>query len=217
MSPRAYRLGERAPRVEETRRQILGAALKLFPARGVHGVSIEAVANAAGVSRGIVYHHFGSKQGLLDAMNLYLMHDARLDRVWAAAQHEDAVTGLREFLKETCRFHSKTASAIHIGRYLALTDADARKSFEASYIRARKLFLSGLVARLADEGHLHPEWSREDAVEALMVLTSAESFDSLVRYAKRSLTEGAALLSRMATVFLTDRSPAEPERQPAHG
>ena len=208
MSPRAYRLGERAPQVEETRRQILDAALKLFPARGVQGVSVEAVANAAGVSRGIVYHHFGSKRGLLDAMNLHLMHDARLDRVWAAAQHEDAVTGLHEFLKENCRFHSKTASAIHIGRYLALTDADARKSFEESYIRARKRFLRGLIARLADEGRLHPEWTPEDAVEVLMVLTSAESFESVVRYASRSLDEGAALLSRMAAVFLKDRSAA---------
>lgn len=208
MSPRAYRLGERAPQVEQTRRQILSAALKLFPARGVHGVSVEAVADAAGVSRGIVYHHFGSKRGLLDAMNLHLMQDAGLDRVWAAAQHENAVTGLNEFLKENCRFHSKTASAIHIGRYLALTDAAARKSFEASYIRTRKLFLSALVARLADQGQLHPEWTPKDAVEVLMVLTSAESFDSVVRYANRSLDEGAALLSRMAAVFLANRSAA---------
>lgn len=208
MSPRAYRLGERAPQVEETRRQILAAALKLFPARGVHGVSIEAVADAAGVSRGIVYHHYGSKRGLLDAMNLHLMQDAGLDRVWEAAQHENAVTGLHEFLRQNCRFHSKTASAIHIGRYLALTDADARKSFEASYVTARKLFLSGLVARLADQGHLHPEWTPEDAVEVLMVLTSAESFDSVVRYANRSLDEGAALLSRMASVLLADRHAA---------
>ncbi len=199
MSPRAYRLGERAPQVEETRRQILAAALKLFPSRGVHGVSVEAVADAAGVSRGIVYHHFGSKR------DLHLMQDAGLDRVWEAAQHEDAVTGLHEFLRQNCRFHSKTASAIHIGRYLALTDPDVRKSFEASYIRARKLFLKGLVARLAEEGHLHPEWTPEDAVEVLMVLTSAESFDSVVRYAKRSLDEGAALLARMAAVFIAKR------------
>lgn len=208
MSPRAYRLGERAPQVEETRRQILEAALRLFPARGVHGVSVEAVAHAAGVSRGIVYHHFDSKRGLLDAMNLHLMQNAELDRVWEAALHEDAVTGLHEFLKQNCRFHSKTASAVHIGRYLALTDADARKSFEASYVRTRKLFLEGVVARLADQGHLHPKWTPKDAVEVLMVLTSAESFDSVVRYANRSLDEGAALLSRMAAVFLTDPSAA---------
>lgn len=182
--------------------------MQLFPAQGVHGVSVEAVAEAAGVSRGIIYHHFGSKRGLLDAMNLHLTQDAGLDRVWAAAQREDAVTALHEFLKENCRFHSKTSAAIHIGRYLALTDVEAQKSFEATYIRARKAFLNGLVARLADQGLLHPEWTSEDAVEVLMVLTTAESFDSAVRYAKRSLDEGAALLSRMAAVLLVDRSAA---------
>lgn len=100
-------------------------------------------------------------------------------------------------------------SGEYIGRYLALTDADARKSFEASYVKARKSFLSGLVARLAEQDScLHPEWTEEDAIEALMVLTSAESFESVVRYANRSLDDGAALLCRMAAVFLANRRAA---------
>lgn len=206
MSPRPYQLGERAPQVEETRRRILKAALSLFPSKGVHNVSVGAVAEAAGVSRGIVYHHFGSKRGLLDAMNLHLQQVGGLDRVWKAAQHEDAVTGLRDFLRENCSFLSKTASAIHIGRYLALTDADARKSFEATYIRGRELFLTELVGRLVDEGQLHPLWTREDAIEALMVLTSAEAFESVVVYTKRTLDEGAEILFRMASAFLAHPS-----------
>lgn len=206
MSPRPYQLGERAPQVEDTRRRILRAALSLFPSKGVHNVSVGAVAEAAGVSRGIVYHHFGSKRGLLDAMNLHLQQVGGLDRVWEAAKHKDAVTGLRDFLTENCRFHSKTAAAIHIGRYLALTDADARESFEATYMRGRKLFLTELVNRFTDEGQLHHLWTRDDAIEALMVLTSAEAFESVVVYAKRPLDEGAEILFRMAGVFLAHPS-----------
>lgn len=206
MSPRPYRLGERESQVEDTRRRILRAALSLFPSKGVHNVSIGAVAEAAGVSRGIVYHHFGSKRGLLDAMNTKLMKEGGLDSVWQAAHHTDIVTGLRDFIGENCRFHSVTASAIHIGRYLSLTDADARRSFEASYVTTRKLFLTGVVDRLAEEGHLHPVWTREEAVNALMVLTGAEAFDSVVIYAKRSLEDGADTLFRMASVLLTDRA-----------
>lgn len=170
--------------------------------KGVHNVSVGAVAEAAGVSRGIVYHHFGSKRGLLDAMNLHLLELGGLDRVWNAAQHNDPVTGLRDLLRENCSFLSKTASAIHIGRYLALTDADARRSFEATYIMGRKLFLTEVVARLADEARLDPLWTQDDAVEALMVLTSAEAFESVVVYAKRPLDEGAETLFRMASAFL---------------
>lgn len=202
MSPRPYRLGERQSQVERTRERVLRAALKLFPSKGVHNVSIEAVAAAAGVSRGIVYHHFGSKRGLIDAMNMNLMQKAGLEHVWQAAQHPDAVTGLRDFFRENCKFLSATASAIHIGRYLSLSDVDARRSFVASYVTARKVFLASVIDRLGGQGRLDPQWARDDAIDVLMVLTGAEAYESVVVFAKRSLDEGAETLFRMASVLL---------------
>jgi AcrR family transcriptional regulator len=51
----------------ETRRRILACALALFGAHGVDGVSIRAIASAAGVTLATVHHYFGSKDELYAA------------------------------------------------------------------------------------------------------------------------------------------------------
>ena len=50
------------------REQILDVTKSIVDQRGFHAVSIEAVARAAGISRPIVYEHFESLQGLLEAL-----------------------------------------------------------------------------------------------------------------------------------------------------
>lgn len=44
--------------------QLLNVALELFIAHGYQGTSMEDIASAAGVTRPIVYNHFGSKDGI---------------------------------------------------------------------------------------------------------------------------------------------------------
>jgi TetR/AcrR family transcriptional repressor of mexJK operon len=51
----------------EKRASILEAAMSLFPARGYDGASMEAIAQAAGVSKLTVYSHFADKEALFGA------------------------------------------------------------------------------------------------------------------------------------------------------
>lgn len=55
-------------RKTETRRRLLDAAADLFAAKGVHAVSLEAIAEAADRTTGAIYAHFGGKAGLLLAL-----------------------------------------------------------------------------------------------------------------------------------------------------
>lgn len=52
----------------ERREQLLDVTKSLAVERGFHALSIEAVAREAGITRPIVYGHFGDLSGLLDAM-----------------------------------------------------------------------------------------------------------------------------------------------------
>ena len=52
----------------ETREQVLDAAEQVFLERGVGHASLAEVADAAGVTRGAIYHHFASKAELFEAM-----------------------------------------------------------------------------------------------------------------------------------------------------
>lgn len=60
-----YRLGLRAQQAANTRRAVLEAATELFTARGYAATSVDAIAEAAGVSRSTVFTAAGGKPWLL--------------------------------------------------------------------------------------------------------------------------------------------------------
>lgn len=62
---------DRASEDLTARARIRDAALRLFTERGIDGTSIRDIAAAAGVSSGLIRHHFGSKEALRDACDAY--------------------------------------------------------------------------------------------------------------------------------------------------
>ena len=65
--------GERPAEDLTARARIRDAALRLFAERGLDGTSIGDIENAAGVSGGLVRHHFGSKDDLRTACDSYAL------------------------------------------------------------------------------------------------------------------------------------------------
>jgi len=65
--------GERSAEDLTARARIRDAALALFAERGVDGATIRDIANSAGVSGGLVRHHFGSKDELRAACDSYAL------------------------------------------------------------------------------------------------------------------------------------------------
>jgi TetR/AcrR family fatty acid metabolism transcriptional regulator len=53
---------------EERRRQILQAAVRAFARKGYHSCRVSDIATEAGVAYGLVYHYYGSKEALLQAI-----------------------------------------------------------------------------------------------------------------------------------------------------
>lgn len=85
VSPRA----RRRPRDSElTHRRILDAAQSLVLSHGFAGTSVDAIADAAGVTKGAFFHHFDSKAALARALlGRYAAGDAEhLDRHLATAE-----------------------------------------------------------------------------------------------------------------------------------
>lgn len=57
-----------AERTQATRDALIGAARRLFTERGYDDVGTEEIVRAAGVTRGALYHQFGDKASLLEAV-----------------------------------------------------------------------------------------------------------------------------------------------------
>jgi AcrR family transcriptional regulator len=73
---------------EERRRAILNAAQEVFAGRGYHGSSIDEIAQAAGISKALIYEHFPSKKDL--HVSLLDMHVQELfDRLAASAATDE--------------------------------------------------------------------------------------------------------------------------------
>src|ERR1041384_208447 len=67
--PGALRPAPRWRRRPELRpRQILAAAAKVFPRKGLHGATLESVARQAGITKGTIYLYYRNKEDLFIAM-----------------------------------------------------------------------------------------------------------------------------------------------------
>ena len=84
----------RTERRARTRDDLVDAADALFSANGFHATSVDAVADAAGYTKGAVYSNFASKEALFLAV-----YDRRADEAAAAIEREleeapDPITGI---------------------------------------------------------------------------------------------------------------------------
>ena len=61
-------MAEKSSAVEDKRRQLLDAAVRVFARKGFHASRVGDIAEEAGVAHGLLYHYFKSKDQVLEAV-----------------------------------------------------------------------------------------------------------------------------------------------------
>ena len=161
-----------------TRARILEAALAEFRDRGYELTGLRRIAAAARVTTGAVYNHFGSKEGLFDA--LVGESAAELVAAWTAGRDGDAGTPPADMPADrTGRSADRTAafSADRTGRILDLVYSRV-EIFELLLCRARGTGYERLpeqLARIEAEAYRRLPGITDSAADRLLVRTLAAS------------------------------------------
>src|SRR6266545_4252189 len=91
-------LGRRERRKEETRRQIVQAAMKLFEKKGIFGTTVEEITEAADVGKGTFFNYFPAKEAILSALA-----ERQLGVINQAVEKAEDAETVRPILKQMCK------------------------------------------------------------------------------------------------------------------
>jgi TetR/AcrR family transcriptional regulator len=86
-----------------TRSAIMSAAVREFADKGYDGARVDEIAMHAGVNKNLLYHHFGSKDGLFAAVLEYTYEAIRRRQKDLELRDMDPVTGMRKLVIFTGR------------------------------------------------------------------------------------------------------------------
>ena len=128
---------------------LLDAALRVYGESGEQGLTVNAVTRASGVSLGSLYHHFGSIDGLVDALLMRWL-ERLLDETAAALRGADTaregigalvrayLAFVREHRDAALLLHSSRADRVGMKRAGELRDTqEARVSAFALWLEPR--------------------------------------------------------------------------------
>jgi AcrR family transcriptional regulator len=172
------------------REAILAAAEEVFARRGYHGAALEDIAQAAGISKALIYEHFASKRELhASLLNAHV--EEIFQRLQASAApgqpgEERLRRGIDAFLsfveehREAWRALFRDAADPEVGEFIervqtqataviaALIAADPDAPPDEQAIEMHAALLSGAVQSLANWWHDHREVARATLVDAAM-------------------------------------------------
>jgi len=184
---RQYRSDLRTSQARETRRAIVAAASRLFVERGYGATTIDAVADAAGVSRKTVFTAVGGKVELLKvALDWAVAGDDRPVAVAERAEmrqlfeQSDPVVLLTGWARILVGIDARVAPLFQALEVAAGIDSEARALVEQSQhqrLDAARL----IIERLQGLDVLTNDLTESEAVDLAWLATDGALFDRLVR------------------------------------
>lgn len=152
MSPRNAVYNELAR--EQTTKAILDAALSLFAQLGFNNTSISAIAKKAGISKGLIYHYFASKEIILYTLfdNLQSLGDDLMDQ---AISIQDPRDSLRYILDAQFDFITNNSELMRLIIGLSL-QPDAMSQLSSSIEAATNQQIEKFNTILTQLGYTNP-------------------------------------------------------------
>jgi AcrR family transcriptional regulator len=162
------------------------AALELFAERGYDATSIAAIGDRAGITKSVIYHHFGSKSGLYTAVCTRQTADL-VEAVRQVVSDDSKRARFRDGVDAYLSFLAERPAAWQLllrDRPAEPALAELHERLEAERTEAMTRLLAGPRKRISQAQHLdlvavairayagwwfgHPDVRREKVAEAIM-------------------------------------------------
>src|SRR6266516_1886536 len=153
------------PTRDDTREKLFEAAARMFEEQGIGGASIEAIAAAAGFSRGAFYSNFKSKDELIIAMledHVAQTVQRNLDLLARHTTADDFINALRTMDRSR---HDPLGRSplLHMEMILFVARAEKRRPELAKRLRARRKLIADIVETTSKNSGgnpaLNPAWT----------------------------------------------------------
>jgi AcrR family transcriptional regulator len=201
------------PTRDDTREKLFEAAARVFEEQGIGGASIEAIAAAAGFTRGAFYSNFKSKDELIIAM-LEDHVEQSIGRIRDLLERHRNLADFIEALKTMGRSQQDPlgrSPLLHMEMILFVARAEKRRPELAKRLRARRKLVTDIIETTArNSGRtviLNPAWA------GALVLALEDGF-RLHRLIDQHRPRASAIgdLQRAMGISLLTRDPARESR-----
>jgi AcrR family transcriptional regulator len=200
---------ERMDSMHPTKRQLLETTLRLMTELGPDSVTVDAVLEASGVSRGSLYHHFGSFPDFMDYANAvrYSTYvDASIAGIVAvvtgAKGKAELLEGARMLTRQTAQTAPNRADRLRI---LAL--AAQRPGLRALLSTEQQRLTNETAAALGaarDRGWLRPGLDTKVAAVLIQAYTLGKIVDDIAEEHIPAEAWEAMIMDLMAKVFFSE-------------
>jgi AcrR family transcriptional regulator len=121
---------------ERTQRRILDAARRIFATRGIDGARVDAIAARAGTNKRMLYHYFGSKDGLFRAVLRQRLADRSPTSIPARVGPERLADLQDRLAAQPDYVRLLMWEALERGRRRPLEEEEARRAVLAEWVDA---------------------------------------------------------------------------------
>jgi len=212
---RSYKSSLRQRQAGDTRRRIVEAAQQLLKSLGYGGMTIEGIAQRAGVSAQTIYAIFKSKTGILTALLDRSMFGPDYDEVVRQTlSTSDPENRLRSAASVARQLRSAQSAAFDLMRGAGVVAPELAK-LEQQRERLRYAGEKGVINFLRDSGSLRPELTDKTARDIFWMLTGGDVYRMLVRERGWSPQKYEDWLADTLVRSLLSRARANPVRSPA--
>ena len=141
----------------EGRQKLVRTALALFAEKGFDSVTVRDIASACGVSVGLISHHFGSKEGLREAVDKYFIRQFEETLYARPPAGGEGRGGFAEWMDDwVARHQADWPVTVAYFRRAVLEESD----WGASLFQRFYEFVQATVTRMDAAGGIRPEVDR---------------------------------------------------------